>query len=143
MILDERKIINNNHNRDHDITSKDLDDVFLRIIPCKTASPVEIKKNKDRFFVCKSVPDYSLSKGNNNYNIDTQVKEEKKEEKVVSKIQRVDTRDDLISKLLFVRQSSSTKLSCHICQKTFQQKSQTQMVIRTFVTLIELYVSVI
>jgi hypothetical protein len=120
LILDERKT-HHNHDRDHDITLEDFANDLPRIISCETVSPVETRKNKDRFFtkVKKSVPDYSLSKENNNYNIGTRVQKEKK---IVSKIQSTDTADDLRSKLLFVRQSSSVKLTCHMCKKTFQQK---------------------
>ncbi|XP_032680433.1 uncharacterized protein LOC116848441 [Odontomachus brunneus] len=109
LALDEKKIIDD-HSRDRDITSKNFNCVLLRMIPYETASSVEMEKRSDRLLVDKSVPDYSLPKGNGSYNI-------QKEEKIISKIQTVDTRDDLKSKLLFTRQFSSAETS--------QQGSQT------------------
>lgn len=115
---DEEKIID--YSRDRDIASKNFDDVLLRIIPCKTASFVEMKKDSRSPLSHKSVPDYLPFKENNNSNI--------QKEKKISKIQSVDSRDDLKSKLSFTGQLSLAK--------TFHQMSQTSthMVIWSLVT---------
>lgn len=129
LALNEKKIIVD-HSRDRDITSKRFNYVLLRMIPYRTASSVEMEKSSDRLLIHKSVPDYSLPKGNGNYNM-------QKEKKIISEIQTVDTGDDLKSKLLFTRQFSSAKTS--------QQKSQTfsRMVIWTLVMLVELYINIV